>query len=176
MQRLCSKGFWDSCYHRNVIHSRSHQQTSQILGLTSPALLSTSSFSQPLLELSKVLADTDRAFSGDPKTSCRYGGAFRMLQDTISWIVKFWSSWDLIAGLWETSRATETSGWLCGSIHAVFSQQSFIGFHNHKAFHLSYLSLLQSPDSLHHNMICTIYHSLSLYIHTVNLAADGILV
>ena len=57
---------------------------------------------------------------------------------------------------------------------AVFSQQWFLGSHNHKPIRVSYLSLLQSQeDSLHHNMACIIYLSLSIYIHTVNLAADG---
>jgi hypothetical protein len=67
----------------------------------------------------------------------------------------------------------ETSAQLCGRLSAVFSQQWFIGFHNHKAFRVSDSSLLQSQDSLHHNMACIIYLSHSIYIHTANLAADG---
>jgi len=54
-----------------------------------------------------------------------------------------------------------------------FSQQWFLGFHNHKAFRVSDSSLLESQDSLHHNMACIIYLSFSIYIHMANLAADG---
>ena len=41
------------------------------------------------------------------------------------------------------------------------------GFHKHKAFRLSYSSLLQSHDSLPHNMACIIYVSLSIYIQWI---------
>jgi len=42
-------------------------------------LLSFSRRSQTHLELSKVLSDSARAFSGAPESTCSYGGAFRML-------------------------------------------------------------------------------------------------
>jgi len=71
-------------------------------------------------------------------------------------IVKSWSSWDLRADLWETSRAAETTAQLCRRLGAVFSQQWFLGFYKHKAFHWSYWSLLQSQDSLPHDMACII--------------------
>jgi len=56
----------------------------------------------------------------------------------------------------------------------LYSQSSgFIALHNPKALHLSYLSLLQSQDSLHHKMACIIYLGLSVYIHIVYLATDS---
>ena len=94
-----------------------------------------------------------------------------MLRDLTCRIVKFWSSRNLRAGLWEISRAAKTTAQLFGRLGAVFSQQWFRGFHKHKAFRLSYLSLLQSQDSLPHNMACS--NQVFLYIHTVNLATDG---
>jgi hypothetical protein len=45
----------------------------------------------PPLELSQVLSDSERAFSGAPESTCSYGGAFRILQDLTYRIVKFWS-------------------------------------------------------------------------------------
>jgi hypothetical protein len=67
----------------------------------------------------------------------------------------------------------ETSAQLCGRLSAVFSQQWFLGFHNHKAFRVADSALLESQDLLHHNMACIIYLNLSIYIQTANLAADG---
>jgi hypothetical protein len=61
-------------HQQNVNRSGSHTQTSQTLRSTAPVLLSTSRCSQAPLELSKVLSDSTRAFSGAP-----------------SRIVKFWS-------------------------------------------------------------------------------------
>jgi len=69
--------------------------------------------------------------------------------------------------------AAETSAQVCGRLIAVFSQQWFLGFHNHKAFCVSDLSLLQSQDLLHHNRAGIFYLSLSIYIHIANMAADG---
>ena len=83
-------------------------------------------------------------------------GAFRMPQELTCRIVKFWSSRDL-----------------SGRLGAIFWHQRFLWFHNHKPFNLSYTSLLQSQDLLHHDMACIIYLNLSIYIHTANLAADG---
>ena len=139
-------------HQQNVNQSGSHTQTSQTLRSTAPVLLSTSRCSQAPLELSKVLWDSTREFSGAP-----------------SRIVKFWSCWDLCAGLRETSRAAETSVQLYGRLDAIFSQQWFLGFHDHKAFRLSYSCLLQSQDSLHHNMACIMY--LSDYIYTYGQSA-----
>jgi uncharacterized membrane protein YjdF len=65
-------------------------------------LFSTSRYSQTPLELTKVLSDCARAFTGPPEITCSYGGAFRMLPDLTYRIVKFWSSKDLCAGLRET--------------------------------------------------------------------------
>ena len=53
---------------------------------------------------------------------------------------------------------------LCGRPGAIFSQQWILGFHNHKAFHLSYASLLKSQVSLHYNMACIISVSIYVYI------------
>jgi len=88
-------------------------------------------------------------------------------------IVTLWCSWALCSGLWETLRAAETSAQLCGRLCALFSQQRFLGFHNHKVFQVSDSSLLQSQHLLHHIMACILYQSLSLYIHIVSLGADG---
>jgi len=41
------------------------------------------------------------------------------------------------------------------------------GFHKHKAFRVSYSSLLQSQDSLPHNMACIIKVSLDIYIRSM---------
>jgi len=67
----------------------------------------------------------------------------------------------------------EASAQLCGRLSAVFSPQCVLGFHNHKAFRVSDMALLKSQDSLHRNLACIIYRSLSIYIHTANLVADG---
>jgi hypothetical protein len=61
----------------------------------------------------------------------------------------------------------------CGRLGAVFPQQWFLGFHNDNAFHQSYSSFLQSQAWLHHNMACTMYLSLAMHIHMVNLAANS---
>jgi len=109
-------------------------------------LLSTSRCSQPPLDCCKVLSDSARAFTGTPESTCSYGGAFRMLRDLTIRILKFWSCWDLCAGLRETSRAAGTTAQvcrrlreqlrpqhkLCRRLDALFSHQWFVGFHNHK--------------------------------------------
>jgi len=56
-------------HQQNVNRSGSHTQTSQILRLTSPVLPITARCSQALLELSKVLSDSARAFSGAPEST-----------------------------------------------------------------------------------------------------------
>jgi len=103
-------------HQQNVNRSGSNTQSSQTLWATSPVLPSTSRCSQTHLELSKVLSDSARAFSGAPESSCSYGGAFRMLRDLTYKIFKFWSSWDLWADLGETSRGPETDAQLCGML------------------------------------------------------------
>ena len=96
-------------HQQNVNRSGSHTQSSKTLRATSPVLLTTSRCSQTLLELSKVLSDFARVFTGAPDSTCSYGGAFRMLRDLTYRIVKFWSFWDLCADLPETLRAVETA-------------------------------------------------------------------
>jgi len=80
-----------SPHQQNVNRSGSNTQSSQTLRATSPVLLGTSRCSQTPLELSKVLSDSARAFSGAPESTCGYGGAFRMLRDLTYRILKFWS-------------------------------------------------------------------------------------
>jgi len=77
---------------QNVIQSGSYMQSSQTLWATSLVLLSTSRCFQTPLELSKMVSDSARAFSGASESSCSYGGAFRMLLDLTDRIVKCWSS------------------------------------------------------------------------------------
>jgi len=89
-------------HQQNVNWSGCHTQTSQTLQSTSPVLLNNSWCSQAPLELSKLLSDSARAFSGAAEGTCSYGGAFRMLRYLTHRIVKFWSSWELCAGLRET--------------------------------------------------------------------------
>ena len=131
------------CIHR-VLHTRSTASSedgltpapSQSLIFRRTILYSTlyipmiSRCSQARLELSKVLSDSTRAFSCAPESTCSNGGAFRMLQDLTYRIVKFWSSWNLFAGLRETSRAAGTAVQLCGRLGARFSPQWLFGLHN----------------------------------------------
>jgi len=120
-------------HQQNVNRSGCNTLFSQTLQMPSPVLLSTSRCSQTPLELSKVLSDSPRAFSGASESTCSYGGAFRMLRDFPYGIVKIWNSWDLCADLWETSKEAETTGPFCGRFGAVFSWRWFLL--NHKAFH-----------------------------------------
>jgi len=98
---------------RNVNRSGSNTQSSQTLWATSPVLPSTSRCSQTPLELSKVLSDSARVFSGAPECTWSYGGAFRMLRDLTYRIVTFWGSCDLCADLRETWTEAETTAQLC---------------------------------------------------------------
>jgi len=94
---------------------------------------------------------------------------WRCIQDATGMTIKLVSVsswWDLGADQWETLRVAETSAQVCRrlweqprpllkhcrSFRPVSSQQWFLGFHNHKAFRLSYFSLLQWKALLHHNM------------------------
>jgi len=89
-------------HQQNVNRSGRHIQTFQTLRSTSPELLSSCRCSQAPLELSKVLADSARAFSGAPESTWRYGGGFWMVWYLTSRIVKFRSSWDICAALPDT--------------------------------------------------------------------------
>jgi len=93
---------------------------------------------------------------------------WRCIQDAPSRIVKFWSSWDLCADLRETSREAETAAPLCGILgerpRPLPSSAGDLMPYSHRSgsyiitrhFVLSYSSLLQLQDSLHHNMACMI--------------------
>jgi len=110
-----------------------------------------------------------------------------MLQDLTIKIVKFWSCCHLSAGLQETSRAAETSAQVCGRLQeqlrpqhklrwrhgAIYSHQSFLASHNHKEFCLSYSSLLQSRDLLHHNITSILQVSLYILIRKCRDNGDG---
>jgi len=94
--------FMKKLHQRNVHRSGSHTLSSQTIPSTSPVLLSKSRSSQAALELCKVLSDCARAFSGAPECTSSYRGVIRMLWDLTYRIVKFSSSWDLSAALWQT--------------------------------------------------------------------------
>jgi len=149
MHLKCPSATWIYKLHqRNINRSGSNTQSLQTLRATSLVLLSTSWCSQTPLELSKVLSDSARSFSGASESTCSYGGAIGMLHDMTDWIVKFCSSWDLCADLRESSREVESTAPICGilweqpnlllhscgTLGAVFSPQWVI--HNHKSIHL----------------------------------------
>jgi len=134
-------------------------QSSQPLQATSTVLLSTSRCSRTPLELSKVLSESARAFSGcyeiwligwsnlgAPKTSAQICGRHRVKLKQLR-----------SSGLGKTSRAAETAAQLSGRLGAIFSQQWFV--HYHKAFHLCYS---------HKVRYIIIWHALfkSCYIYT----------
>ena len=87
---------------KNVNWSASNLKSSQTFRLTSPVLVNTSRCSQTPLELSKVLADSARAFTDASESTCSYGGAF-------------WMLWDLTYRKWNFV-APETSAQICGSL------------------------------------------------------------
>ena len=158
--------------------SGSHMHTSQTLREPSPVLLSTSRCSQAPLVLCNMLSDSARVFTGGSESTCSHEGAFRMLWDLTTRIVKFWSYWNLHAELWECSRELEISAQvsrrpqgqlrplrkLCARLGTIFSQYWFIGFHNHKVYCVLYSAVLKLQDLLHHIMACII--EVSLYTHT----------
>jgi len=115
-----------------------------------------------------------RLYKSILRCSWKHLQLWRCIHDAPCRIVQVWSGWDLCTGLWETSRAAETSVQLSWRLGAVFSQQWFSGFHNHNAFCLSYSFLLQHQNLLDPNMACSTFLRDGLYIHTVNLPADGI--
>jgi len=142
-------------------------------------LLSTSKCSQTPLELRKVQSDSARAFSNVTDSTCRYGGAFRMLQDLTYRIGKFWSSWDLCADLGETSRLAETAAQPCERLREQWGPLSIavenLVVYTHSSgyymttrhFILLYSSLLQSQDLLLHQMACIVTVSLYIYIDSI---------
>jgi len=177
-----------SQHQQNLIRSGNHTQSSQTLRATSPVLLSTPRRSQTPLELSKVPSESARAFSGAPESTCSYGGAFRMLHLGLSNFGAPKTSAQICRRLREKLRPPCSSVWYfesgrecsaalqgtwCHILTGDLMPYSHIsGFYiTTRHFVLSYSSLLLSQDLLHHNMACSI--SVSLYIHTVNLAADG---
>jgi len=168
-----SKIIWE---HQNKVNeSGSNTQSSQTLRATSPVLPSTSRCSQTPLELSKVLWDWVRAFSGAPESTWSYGGAFKMLWDLTYRRVKFRNSGDLCADLRETSRATVRDTSRGGETAAQHSGAGDLVPYSHSCgssittryFVISYASLLQSQDSLHHNMACIILVSRCMYIRSI---------
>ena len=142
-------------HQQNKSRFECHMKTSATLQTITAVPRNSSKYSQAPLELCKVLSDSTTAFSGAP---------YR--------IVQYWRSWELSTDLRETSIAAETTVQVCRRLGAVNWQQWFVRFHNHKAFCLSYSSLLPLQDVLHHNMTCIIYRSDFKYIHTVNLPAE----
>jgi len=120
------------------------------------------------LELSNVLSDSARAFLVAPECTCSYGGAFRMLQDLAYRTVKYWGSWDLSLNLRRTSRSAGTVAQHCGrhpeepklleraeGDFMLYSHST--GFSTTTShFVLTYSSLLQSQDLLHHKLVCII--------------------
>jgi len=68
--QLCIQYLTALSHQQNVNRSGSDRQTSQTLPQTTPVLPSNSRCSQAPLELSKVLSDSARAFSGAPESTC----------------------------------------------------------------------------------------------------------
>ena len=79
------------------------------------------------------------------------------------------SSLDLWVSLQETLKATENTVHLHRRLAAVCSMQWFIGFYNHKLFHLSYSSALKLESLVQDHMTCSIYLSLSIYIYICSI-------
>jgi len=75
-------------HQKNVYQFGSYTYTSQTLQLTFPVPLTTSSCSQALLELCKVLSGTARAFYGVSECTYHYDGAFWMVWDMTEITVK----------------------------------------------------------------------------------------
>jgi hypothetical protein len=138
-------------------------------------------------ELWKVFSDSASAFSEAHESTWSYRGSFRMLRELMIRIVEFWNCCNLWAGLWETSRAAETSAqvctpslaqlrpWhqLCGRPDAISSHQWFLEFHKHMAFPQSYSSLWLLQDLLHHTMAWILQISLYIYIWRYRDKGDG---
>jgi len=172
-QRLCKlRTIWE--HQQNVIQSGSNTQSSQVLWVTSQVLLSTSRCSQSPLQLSNVLSDSPRVFTGVRESTCSYGGALKRLQDLTYRIVKFWRCWDIWAGLRETTKEAETAGQLWGIL-----QEQLRPLRSPAGDLLLFLtavvltkpqgilSLLQSQVLLHHIMACIIQVSVYIYIRSI---------
>jgi len=111
-----------------------------------------------------------------------------MATNLTNWNVTCWSSWDLCT---DVKSSVKYSDQVCSRVwdhvmrplrssvedinHVdVIWQQWLLEAHNYKAFHLLYLSLLQShEDSQYHIMQCTMYRILSAYIHSINRVEDS---
>jgi hypothetical protein len=89
LMRIWSNQYVKCIHQQNVNQSGSNAQSSQILRVTSPVLLSTAWCSQSSLELSMVLTDSVRAFSGCYKI----------------WLIG-----------WSNFGAPETSAQICGRL------------------------------------------------------------
>jgi len=168
--------FHPPLHEENVKRSGWNRQSAQTLQVTSPVLRSDSWSSQTLQKLPTMLADSARAVSGAPESTCSNAGAFRMLQDMTYRIVKFWSTWKLCAGRWQISRRAKTAVQLriilwdqlralrsfYGRLGATFSQQWFL--HNHKEISSYHIHLCYS-HKIHYIII---WHEIftSLYIST----------
>jgi len=149
-------GWPQKVHQQTVIRSGSYTQTSLTIWLPLPVLLSTSRCSQTPLELYKVLSDSARAFSCAFESSWGCGGTFRILQNLTIRIGDFIAAKTLVQVCRRLRDQLRSLHKLCGRLGAIFSHQWFLGFHNHKAFHRLYWSLLQSQDSLHPIMTCIV--------------------
>jgi len=114
---------WRLSFEQNVNRSGSNAHTPLTVQSAAPVILCTSRCSEAPHELSQLLSDSTRAFSGTP-----------------SGMVKVCSYSDRCAGFRETSRAAATSVQLSGWLGAVFARLWASLFHTHKASRLSYSS------------------------------------
>jgi hypothetical protein len=157
LQFNCSYYYYNisAKHQQNVNRAGTYTQTSETLGATSPVLLSTSRCSQATLELSKVISDSAKAFSGVPESTCSDGGTFRMLRYLTIRRVKFWNRRDRCSALQGT--------WYRILIGVVVRYlQALSSYHIRLCYSQTFCYII-------------VWHALfkSMYIHTVNLAADG---
>jgi len=123
-------------HQQNVNRSGSNAESSQTLRVTSPVLLSTSRCSQTPLELSNVLSDSARAFSGYYEI----------------WLIG-WPNFELLRPLRRSPRDFEGSRDCCAAQRETWCR---IPIAVVLTLPQGIPSLLQSQDSLHHNMACII--------------------
>jgi len=157
----CTGIDWHAVHQQNVTRSESNMQSSQTLQVTAPVLPNISSCSQTPLELSNVLWDSARAFSGAPESTGSYGGAFGCYEIWLTELSNF--------------GAPETSAQICGRLQEQLGplrssagdfestardlkpySRSSCDYISTRHFILSYSSLLRSQDLLHQNMACII--------------------
>jgi hypothetical protein len=100
-------------HKQNGNRFKSNMQSSQTHRAPTPVLWSVSGCSQTPLELTTVLPDAARAFSGAAEITCNSGGVFWMLCNFTSKIINFWSSWEPCTDLREISREVESAAQLC---------------------------------------------------------------